>query len=143
LIKGPGGQGILTSAAQGLDHGNHKVLVGVADALLDTAYGGTRTELLDAISPLVRQELFVDHDESPEFQMCRKSQGHACLSLARREGKYTPSMFFECLDSGQESFRLSLSQFSNKIEAPTTNRRLSGILGGGTETLESPVPWDK
>jgi len=52
-------------------------------------------------------------------------------------------MFLKGFDSGSESFGLSLSQFSNKIKAPTTNRTLSGILGGGTETLASPVPGNK
>jgi hypothetical protein len=52
-------------------------------------------------------------------------------------------VFLEGFDSSRKGFWLSLSQFSNKIEAPTTNRRLSGILGGGAEALESPVPWNK
>jgi hypothetical protein len=52
-------------------------------------------------------------------------------------------MFLKGSESGSESFGLSFTQFSNKIEVPTTNRRLSGILGGGAETLESPVPWNK
>jgi hypothetical protein len=63
--------------------------------------------------------------------------------LAWREGQDTPSVFLKGFDSGSEGFWLSLSQFSNKIKAPTTNRTLSGILGGGTETLASPVPGDK
>jgi hypothetical protein len=75
--------------------------------------------------------------------MCRKSQGHACFSLPRGEGQYTTSLFLEGFDSGSESFWLSLSQFSNKIEVATRNRRLSGILGWGAEALESPIAGDQ
>jgi len=63
--------------------------------------------------------------------------------LSRGEGQYTTTVFFKGFDSGSEGFGLSFTQFSNKIEVPTTNRRLSGILGGGAEALESPIAGDK
>ena len=50
-----------------LDQGNHKVLVGVECVPLDAAYGCSGAEGLNFFNPLIREELFVDHDHRTDF----------------------------------------------------------------------------
>ena len=107
MIKGPGGKGVFIPTAKGLDHGNHKVLVGVARPLLDATYGGTRTELLDAIPPLIGQELLVNDDEGPEFQVCRKSQGDGGFPKSGWKREDASTELLEGFDSCRKSLWLS------------------------------------
>jgi len=67
---------------EGLKHRDDKVTVHLLFVLLDNTDRGTRTKLLDALTPLVCEELFVDDNHRSVPQFTRYGQGYRRLTVA-------------------------------------------------------------
>jgi hypothetical protein len=90
-----------------LDHGYYEIFFHVESVPLDAADGGAWAKLLDLVDPLVRQELLVDDDHSPNLQLCRKSQGNGRFPESARKGQNSAPRVFKSLGSSCKGFWLS------------------------------------
>ena len=83
-VKRPDG---VFAHAQRLNHRNDKGMVEFATILLNSSDCTSRTKLCNSFSPLVRQKLLVNHDESPNTKACCKSKSAHSLTKADIERK--------------------------------------------------------
>jgi hypothetical protein len=103
-VKGPF---VKFTLAHCLYQGDHKVLLDVERVALDPTDRGARTELVDFIDPLVRQELFVDYDHCSDLKMGRQSQGARRFSESTWKRQDPSTLFGKGSGARTESFWLS------------------------------------
>jgi hypothetical protein len=60
--------------AQGLDHGDYKIIFNFKLILLDAPDGGARAKLLNAFDPLICKESLVDYDERSSLELGGEGQ---------------------------------------------------------------------
>jgi len=82
-----------------LKHSYDKVTICLLLILLNNAYCGTWTELLNAFSPLICEKLFVNYNHCAVAQLTRYCQGYGGLAIPAWERENTMARTNSCSKS--------------------------------------------
>jgi hypothetical protein len=127
-LEGSRGKGPLT---QSLNHGDDKVVIDTELILLNTSYGGTRTELLNALNPLFSKKSLVNYNKRATLEFSCERQCADGFPHSTFERKNAIPSFYSLLDS----FDLMSSKAPSKINI---GRESFGPLGWICSVLVKP-----